>query len=56
MKVIIEGLPEEIAALVLAVQERRENQWSTENLAEAIRDTLLKEAEKCGKNHTLVWE
>lgn len=50
MNLIIEGDPKEIAALVLAVQERQGNQRATENLAEAICDTLLEEAEKFEKN------
>ncbi len=44
--IILDGTPEEIAALVVGLQGRHEIQVPTGNLSEAIRDTLLESAGK----------
>lgn len=46
VEIIIRGEPKEIAALVLAVQGRRVDRRSTEDLAGAIRGILLEFAGK----------
>ncbi len=45
MKIILEGNPKEIAALVLAIQERREINDPKE-LVETIRHILLEESQR----------
>ena len=42
MEIIIKGEAEEIAALVVGLQGRLEDQWSIEDLDEAIHGILLK--------------
>ena len=46
VKVVIEGEPKEIAALVLAVQERQSEKINVRNLSDSIRGILLEFAEK----------